>query len=328
MASPTYTSPTNSFSIYWVYNCSAPSYTPDDDFSLEDVADNTNFEHSSSSPGTAPLLIPGPFGISPSTHMSADNPNSLCFENPSVLRLTLWYHNGSSSKSLNDLNNLVHNVICSPNFHVEHFDNFDATRAIDRLLDQGGGASGTSATEMPLNDGWRKSSVPISLACDKVLHKSEDAAPTLHVTGLYHHKPLDIIKAALREPNAQHFHLAPFEEYWIPQLGGLPECIYSDIYNSDVYLQEQAIVHSQTHRDGDPLETVIVLMMLWSDSTHLTSFGNVSLWPIYLFFGNQSKYDRAKPTTFLAHHLVYIPEVIVIKTCCFIPSADTTSCQA
>lgn len=109
----------------------------------------------------------------------------------------LWYHNGSSSKSLNDLNDLVHNVIRSPDFRVEHFDNFDATRAIDRLLDQGGGASSTSATEMPLNDGWCESSVSISLACDKVLHKSEDAAPTLHVAGLYHHKPLDVIKAAL-----------------------------------------------------------------------------------------------------------------------------------
>jgi len=30
--------------------------------------------------------------------------------------------------------------------------------------------------------------------------------------------------------------------------------------------------------------------MLWSDSTHLASFGNASLWPIYLYIGNLSKY--------------------------------------
>jgi len=49
--------------------------------------------------------------------------------------------------------------------------------------------------------------------------------------------------------------------------------------------------------------------MLWSDSTHLTSFGNTSLWPIYLYLGSLSKYTRAKPTSFAAHHLAYIPKV-------------------
>jgi len=51
-------------------------------------------------------------------------------------------------------------------------------------------------------------------------------------------------------------------------------------------------------------------MMIWSDSTHLTSFGTASLWPVYLYFGNQSKYTRAKPSEFAAHHLAYIPKVI------------------
>jgi hypothetical protein len=78
-----YTSPTNSFSIYWVYNGGVPSYTPDDDFSLEDVADNLNFIQSSTAPCTMPSLIPGPFD-SP-TLISTDNPNSLCFKNPSIL---------------------------------------------------------------------------------------------------------------------------------------------------------------------------------------------------------------------------------------------------
>ena len=52
-------------------------------------------------------------------------------------------------------------------------------------------------------------------------------------------------------------------------------------------------------------------MMVWSDSTHLAEFGNASLWPIYLFFGNQSKYSRAKPTDFAAHHIAYMPKVDV-----------------
>ena len=101
---------------------------------------------------------------------------------------------------------------------MEHFDNFDATNAVNRFFEHGDGAG--SSVPGKLNDGWYESSVPVSLACDKTLHKSEDAAPILNIAGLYHRKPLDVIKATLQESNAQRFHLAPFEEYWVPQPDG------------------------------------------------------------------------------------------------------------
>jgi hypothetical protein len=62
---------------------------------------------------------------------------------------------------------------------------------------------------------------------------------------------------------------------------------------------------------GPHIETAIAAMMLWSDSTHLAEFGTASLWPIYLMFGNQSKYSRAKPSVFAAHHVAYIPLVCI-----------------
>ncbi|KAG2335358.1 hypothetical protein BDR05DRAFT_1006898 [Suillus weaverae] len=74
-------------------------------------------------------------------------------------------------------------------------------------------------------------------------------------------------------------------------------------------LQEQEKLDSQPHEPDCNLETVIAAIMLWSDSTHLASFGNASLWPIYLFIGNQSKYICGKPTSFAAHHLAYIPKL-------------------
>ena len=49
--------------------------------------------------------------------------------------------------------------------------------------------------------------------------------------------------------------------------------------------------------------------MLWLDSTHLTSFGHASLWLLYLYIGGLSKYTCAKPSSFAAHHLAYIPKV-------------------
>ena len=57
--------------------------------------------------------------------------------------------------------------------------------------------------------------------------------------------------------------------------------------------------------------------MVLSDSTHLGQFGTAALWPIYTFFGNQSKYERTKPSQFAAHHTAYIPSVtnLPVFTC-------------
>ncbi|KIO00412.1 hypothetical protein M404DRAFT_49710, partial [Pisolithus tinctorius Marx 270] len=57
------------------------------------------------------------------------------------------------------------------------------------------------------------------------------------------------------------------------------------------------------------LKTVVTAIMLWSDLTHLANFGHAALWPIYLYLGNQSKYVCAKPNSFAAHHVAYIPKL-------------------
>ena len=54
---------------------------------------------------------------------------------------------------------------------------------------------------------------------------------------------------------------------------------------------------------------MVVLLMLRSDATHLASFGTASLWPVYVFFGNQSEYGASKPSECAAYHLAYIPKV-------------------
>ena len=100
--------------------------------------------------------------------------------------------------------------------------------------------------------------------------------------------------------------------FWKPSPESPPERIYSELYTADAFIAEQEKIKQQPQEPGCELETVVASIMLWSDSTHLTSFGNASLWPIYMFFGNLSKYIRAKPTSFAAHHLAYIPKVCLL----------------
>src|SRR5271168_1215520 len=136
-------------------------------------------------------------------------------------------------------------------------------------------------------------------------------APVFHVKGLMYRKLLEVIKAAYEDPSAEQVHISPYEEYWQPPgPNSPPERIYSELYNSNAFILVHEKVRSQL-RHGCELETVIAAIMLSSDFTHLTSFGIAGLWPIYLYLGGLSKYPRTKPSSFAAHHLAYVPKVIV-----------------
>ena len=92
------------------------------------------------------------------------------------------------------------------------------------------------------------------------------------------------------------------------------ERIYSEIYTGDFWNDEDEKLQSaHQHSPNSHLEAIIVALMIWSDLTSLAQFGNVELWPIYLYIGNQSKYSRCKPTSFAAHHIAYLPKVCSFK---------------
>ena len=48
---------------------------------------------------------------------------------------------------------------------------------------------------------------------------------------------------------------------------------------------------------------------LVNDCTHLAQFGQAKAWPIYAYFGNQSKYTHCKPSTHSAQIVGYVPPV-------------------
>ncbi|KIM51113.1 hypothetical protein SCLCIDRAFT_80451, partial [Scleroderma citrinum Foug A] len=49
----------------------------------------------------------------------------------------------------------------------------------------------------------------------------------------------------------------------------------------------------------------IIRLMLWSDATHLTTFGMAKLWPLYVYMGNESKYMCCRPSSNLCSHAAY-----------------------
>jgi len=105
--------------------------------------------------------------------------------------------------------------------------------------------------------------------------------------------------------------MAPFESYWTPDPDDpdVVERLHGEIYQSDAMLEAQDQISKLPRAPDDTLERVVVPLMVWSDSTQLANFGSASLWPFYLYFGNQSKYACGKPTANVCHHLAYIPTV-------------------
>jgi hypothetical protein len=49
--------------------------------------------------------------------------------------------------------------------------------------------------------------------------------------------------------------------------------------------------------------------MFGSDKTQLATFGTVAVWPLYFFCGNESKYDRCKPSLKMGEQVAYFEEV-------------------
>lgn len=88
---------------------------------------------------------------------------------------------------------------------------------------------------------------------------------------------------------------------------------FLEVYSADTFLKEHDKIQAHNTIGSTPeIEAVVCSIILYSDSTHLTSFGLSSLWPIYAYFRNISKYCHAK-SSFSAHHLAYIPKVSAMQ---------------
>ena len=94
------------------------------------------------------------------------------------------------------------------------------------------------------------------------------------------------------------------------------------IFTSQAMLDADKEIHGLCPDESD-LEVISVSLLIYSDSTHLASFRTASCWPVYLFFGSQSKYIWEMPTSVACHHITYMPSVHNIRT--FVFSSNTLS---
>jgi hypothetical protein len=285
----------NSFGLYREYP-NVPSHNPDDKLSLLNLVDG--------SPPTSEKELPVslPFSL-PTSDSSSNSASYFPFKNSTVLGMMNWMWTGSSMKSIAEVNKLV-DFLKSDDFKKDDITTFDIhseTTKLDNYLER-------PVPDAP-NDGWRESEVIIQVP-DGHSH-SKDSIPIFKVPGFHHRSLVDVIKTAYSDLASTSFHYMPFKSFWknpsSPE--SVPQRVYDELYSSDAMIEAHTKLQQQPPELGCTLERVVASLMLWSDSTHLANFGTASLWPLYLFFGNQSKWVRGKPKTASCHHVAYIPKV-------------------
>ena len=294
----------NEYGVYRQYIGTLPSYTPDEIASLADLCNSPNLLQPTENADTDKWWT--------SYARSAQNVSSdnyyAPFPNASTFHLMHWHQSGSNQKSNAELKRLVKDVILAPDFRPQDLEKFSVDREVHRLESHQNDQSPIFSAK----DGWNSCSVRINVPCERVKHASEKTAPVFKVQKLHYRNIVDVVKSALSESSAARHHVSPFREYFQPSPDSPPERIYSEIYNSDALIEEHEKIKAQPRNCN--LEAYVIPILLWSDSTHLTSFGNASLWPMYLFLGSLTKYTRCKPTSFSAHHIAYMPKVRLLPS--------------
>ena len=212
-----------------------------------------------------------------------------------------WMITGGNKKTVSEVDRLS-KILCSSEFRLADLSGFSARQENRRLdlSDKGGPDTPYS------NDGWIESSVNISIPTG--VKDTAGKGQPFAVPGLHRRSLLAVIKTALADVTSYRFHFSPFKRLWKSPTGTEERC-FDEAYTSDAWLNAHDALQKQRNEPGCKLEKVIIGLMFWSDSTHLASFGNAKVWPLYLYFANLSKYFRGKPTSGASHHIAYIPSV-------------------
>ncbi|KAG8983816.1 hypothetical protein FRB94_005321 [Tulasnella sp. JGI-2019a] len=188
-----------------------------------------------------------------------------------------WQH---ENKSRTDCNYLLKDVLLHLDFKLDNLRNVNFKAIDNQMVTSGKG----SPIASPTIDGWKKTEVIIDVLI-KNLKPALFSIPSLH-----HRSLVSVIQDVFtNDATAKSSCYQPYQEYWkVPGMDNT-EHLHGELYMSDAFNQAHKALQQQPSVDTIPC--VICMMMLWSDSTHLMSFRQAKLWPLYLYFGNQLKYE-------------------------------------
>jgi hypothetical protein len=252
----------------------------------------------------ADLLEPDNITVTGQDIISVNQPKYGPYPNESSFLLGEWFWNGTIQKSKSSFNNLV-DIICSPNFRSEDIRDTNWNLVDQRL----GGNEDFDLEWLDFDDAtWTQTSVEIEVPFHQ--RTANPGPKTFTIPHFFHRSVVSIIKEKITNlENFRYFHLEPFELHWQPGQATKPVRVYGELYTSPEFLKAHQDLQSSPPEPSCVLPRHVVALMFASDATQLTNFGDASLWPLYMFFGNDSKYRRCKPSLHLCAHVAYLRKV-------------------
>jgi hypothetical protein len=223
---------------------------------------------------------------------------STIYSSKSAELLLDWQTTGGSAKSDEEVTRLVRAVLLHPEFEVNTLQSFNATYE-NRKAD-------AAEERSPFLSSFQHADLVI-----EVPSGSKGVPPQpFTIPGLCYRTIITLLKDAFNSHISEQFHLTPFKLFRTRTLpsGEDDERVYSEMYNSDIFLEEHdRVQRAPTDDPSCKREKVVAGLMFWSDATHLATFGTAKMWPIYMLLGNLSKYIRCQPNSGAIQHLAYIP---------------------
>jgi hypothetical protein len=271
------------------FSSTPPSHDPEEVITLRDIS-----------------FIPPVTPARPDIHAESHEVSFHPYPNKSSFQLGHWYWNGSAQKSHTSFKELIGIVGC-PDFDPDDVRNTSWDNINSRL-----GASVDDDDEKDEwedeDAGWRKTQVTIKVPFSRTT--AQPGALPYVAAELYYRPLISVIREKLS--NAQDNELFHYEPYLLRWSAPHLPCevnIQGELYTSPAFMNAHSELQSSPGEPGCDLPRVVVAVMFSSDATHLTSFGNAKLWPVYMYFGNESKYRRCKPSCNLCNHVAYFHKV-------------------
>lgn len=224
------------------------------------------------------------------------------FPNMTIYRLMSWMNSGSNKKSKVEVTRLIQKVMLADDFDSRHLDGFSVKKSLCEM----DGVPGKE-TQVKFPDDWREASVTINIPM-----KLRESEPIPFSVPGFHFRPLtQVIRSAFADIQGSAFYLSPFKRIWKDPLDSHQERIFDELYTSDSWLNAQEELQKLPKEPRCSLERVIAGLMFFSDATHLANFGTAKAWPLYMYFGNLTKYARSAPKSGACHLVGFLPSVSV-----------------
>lgn len=230
------------------------------------------------------------------------------YPNRSSFLLGEWYWNGCVKKSFSDFKKLI-DIVGHPEFRPEDVASTRWTHADNYLSGDLHIEGNESSRQAEPDDGaWFQTPIKLQVPFPKrSLHPGQK---DFLVGCLRHKKLIPAIREKISRQSAHlYLHFEPYELHWKPPGASDPVRVYGDLYTSDAFIKAHDEIQNLPGEPNCDLPRVVVGIMFASDATHLTSFSDAQLSPVYMGIGNESKDRRSRPSCHAFEHVAYFEKV-------------------